>query len=119
MLAWIMANKEIVGIAAMLIYAMLPANSPIKAFLNKLIGGIVTPTPTPTPSPGPTPIPTPTPVPGIDLSTILQLLMNLLLKAKAAGDTKTQEALMATIEAVQVEAASHQKSAMPPSILIR
>jgi len=49
------------------------------------------------------------------LNTILQLLMNLLLKAKAAGDVKTQESIMTTIEAIQAEVAASQKT----SIVIR
>lgn len=101
---------------ALVVYMIIPANSPIKAWINKLIGGLF-PTPTPTPGPGPTP--TPGPVPGLDLTTLLQMLMNLLLKAKAAGDTKQQEAILATIDAVQAEQMALQKSVIPASMFNR
>jgi len=103
------------------IYLILPANSPIKAFLNKIIGPILGPilNPTPTP-PGPGPVPGPTPAPGpVDLTMLLQLLMNILLKAKAAGDTKTQDAVLETINAVQAEQLAMQKSAIPQSMFVR
>ena len=116
MLAWIMANKEIVGIGALLLYAMLPANSPIKAFLNKIIGGIL---PQPNP-PGPVPpgpvgpvIPVPTPA-GLDWQMIMQLLMGVLLKAKASGDVKTQEAVLAVLDQAKAEHDEAIKSATPP-----
>ena len=103
------------------VYLILPANSPIKAFINKIIGPIlgpiINPTPTP-PGPGPTPGPVPSPGP-IDLTTLLQLLMNILLKAKAAGDTKTQDAVLETINAVQAEQLAMQKSAIPQSMFVR
>ncbi len=116
MWAWIVANPQILAIGALVIYAILPANSPIKAFIQKLIGGILPPQP----APGPTPTPGPTPAPGpIDLTTLMQLLMNLLLKAKASGDTKTQEAVLTTIDAVQAEQMAAQKSAIPQSMYAR
>lgn len=108
-IAWIQAHPLIlVGVIAL--YAMLPATSPIKAFINKLIGGIFNPAPTP---PGPVPGPAPGP---FDISTLLQLLMNILLKAKAAGDQKTQDAVLETINAVQAEQLAMQKSAIPSSM---
>jgi len=117
MLAWLMANKEIVMIGAMLLYAVLPANSPIKAFLNKIIGGIIpTPTPTPIPNPDPNPTPNPVPVVGMDWQAILQLLMSVLLKAKASGDTKTMESVLAVMDQVKAEHDELVRSSLPPSI---
>lgn len=110
--AWIQAHPLIL-IGIMAVYMLLPPTSPIKAFINKFIGGIFNP-----PAPGPVPPgPTPGPTPGpIDLTTLLQLLMNILLKAKASGDTKTQDAVLETINAVQAEQLAMQKSAIPSSM---
>lgn len=110
-LTGLLAGNNIWIMIALAVYLILPANSPIKAFINKILAGILKPGPTPgpTPEPGPGPAPNPT----FDLNTILQLLMNLLLKAKASGDTKQQEAILSTIEAVQAEQLSMQKSAIP------
>ena len=108
-------------IIAGVVYLILPANSPIKAFINRILGPIlgpiINPTPTPGPVPGPVPTPGPGPVPGFDISTLLQLLMNLLLKAKAEGDVAKQEAILSTIEAVQTEHAAFQRTAIPPSLM--
>lgn len=106
MSSWIMVGLGVV-------YFLLPATSPIKAWINKLIGGTVNP-----PNPNPNPNPTPSPV-GFDINALLQLLTNLFLKAKAAGDTKQQESIMATIEAVQTEQSAAMKSAIPSSMLHR
>ena len=105
------ANPQVWLMIAAVVYMILPANSPIKAFLNKIIagiGGIINP---PSPTPGPTPTPGP-----LDLTTLLQLLMNILLKAKASGDQKTQDAILETINAVQAEQLAMQKSAIPQSM---
>ncbi len=117
MIAWLTANWQIVSIGVALLYAMLPANSPIKAFLNKIIGGILPqpgPTPTPVPGPGPIPVPGPVPVVGMDWQAILQLLMSVLLKAKASGDTKKMESVLEVMNDVKAEHDDAVKSAMPP-----
>jgi len=90
------------------VYLILPADSPIKAFLNRILS-ILSPNPTPGPTPGPGPI---VPNGPIDVSTLLQLLMSILLKAKATGDTKLQESVLSTIEAVQAEQAAARSSAV-------
>ena len=90
------------------VYLILPADSPIKAFLNKILS-ILSPNPTPGPTPGPGPV---VPNGPIDVSTLLQLLMSILLKAKATGDTKLQESVLSTIEAVQAEQAAARSSAV-------
>ncbi len=89
----------------------LPDTSPIKQFVQKIFGPILGPIIGPQPTPGPTPGPVPAPGP-VDLNSFLQLLMSLLLKAKASGDTKTQEAILATIDAVQTEQMAMQKNAL-------
>lgn len=93
----------LVGIVV--VYAILPATSPIKVWINKLIGGIINPTPTPTPAPGPTPTPTPAPVVGLDWSAILQLLMSLLTKARATNNKELEDAVLKTASAIQDEQA--------------
>lgn len=90
------------------VYLILPADSPIKAFLNRILS-ILSPNPTPGPTPGPGPV---VPNGPIDVSTLLQLLMSILLKAKATGDTKLQESVLSTIEAVQAEQAAARSSAV-------
>lgn len=92
------------------VYLILPADSPIKAFLNKILS-ILSPNPTPGPTPGPLPGPV-VPNGPIDVSTLLQLLMSILLKAKASGDAKLQESVLSTIEAVQAEQAAARSSAV-------
>lgn len=95
------------------IYLILPANSPIKQFIGKILGPILgpiigpqpTPVPGPTPTPvplGPTPVPgpgpfpfptpTPTPAPGLDWTTLMQLLLQVIFKAKNRGDTELEGA---------------------------
>jgi len=123
MVAWLLANKEIVMIGVMLLYAVLPASSPIKAFLNKIIG-VIMPQPTPGPQPNPNdpnpPVPVPVPGPvGMDWQALLQLLMNVLLKAKASGDAKTQEAVLAVMDQVKAEHDEAIRSATPPARIVR
>jgi hypothetical protein len=125
MIAWITANWQIVSIGAALLYALLPANSPIKAFLNKIIGGILPPQPTPgpTPVPGPGPAPVPVPIPigpaGLDWQALLQLLMNVLLKAKSSGDAKTMDSVLAVMDSVKAEHDAAIKSAAPAPQTVR
>jgi hypothetical protein len=85
------------------IYLMLPANSPIKAFLNKLIGGIV-PAPGPGPTPGPTPlvpvvpVPGPTPGPGpLPLVTTIAQLIALVQQLHLLGRHDEAEKVTQTI----------------------
>lgn len=101
-------------IIALVVYMILPADGKIKQFINSILSNIVKPTPTPTPGPGPTP----GPVPVLDLNAILQLLMSMLLKAKAAGDSTQQAAILATIEAVQAEQMAAAKSSLPSNLFI-
>ncbi len=119
MTAWLTANWQLVAIGVGLLYAVLPANSPIKAFLNKFIGVIVpphpAPGPTPVPGPGPVPVPVPGPIPvGLDWQAILQLLMGVLLKAKSSGDTKKMESVLEVMDDVKAEHDAAIKSAAPP-----
>lgn len=114
---WIVANQQLVIAGIAILYALLPATSPIKIFINNLLAkiGITPPTPTPTPVPGPTPTPTPNPLPipspGVDLQTLLQLLMSILVKTRSSGDAKAQEAVLTAIDLVKAEADSLSRSA--------
>jgi hypothetical protein len=114
MLAWIMANKEIVGIGLALVLAMLPPDSKIKVFLNALIARLTGQTPTPPPVVDPNNPNVPV-VPVTDVSQLLmQILMNVLLKAKAAGNAKTMEATLDVIDQVKAEHAELVRQSAPP-----
>lgn len=106
---WILANRELVIGGIAILYALLPAQSPIKVFINNLLAkiGVTIPTPTPVPGPSPNPNPNPpvpVPAPGVDLQTLLQLLMSILVKSRASGDAKAQEAVLTAIDLVKAEA---------------
>lgn len=97
---WIVAHQQIVILGALIVYAILPANSPIKLFLQKFIGGIVGPQPVPGPNPNPNPTPSPLPT---DLSGIIQMLVSLLMNAKATGNKELEDATTKVIASVQAE----------------
>ena len=114
---WIVANQQLVIGGIAILYMLLPATSPIKIFINNLLAKIgVSPIPQPTPDPNPTPGPV---VPGLDFTTLLQLLMNVLLKQKAAGDTKAMESTIAVMDALKTEHEEFMRANAPPPPSVR
>ncbi len=102
MLAWLQANPMIIAIGALVIYAMLPAGSPIKLMIQKILAQIgIMPNPNPTPpGPGPTPGPTPT----VDImALIMQILTGVLLKSKADGNKALEDSTAQVMAAIQDE----------------
>lgn len=98
--AWIAANPAFATAIGVALYALLTKKITLSGFINQIIHDFLVAigkkdpnVPVVTPPVDPV-NPVVDPVPQFDVSTLLQLLIPLLLKAKASGDKESEEAVL-------------------------